>query len=288
MAKIHPTAIVAPDAKLADSVEVGPYCVIEEDVEIGAGTRLLGQCRIGAHTVMGEENIVYPFAAIGTDPEDYSYDPAQVSYTRIGSRNRFREGVTVNRGTMPGSTTTIGDGCFLMANAHVAHNCQVGNKVIMVTQCGIAGHCQIGDNCLISGLSGVHQFCRIGRMAVLSGGSAISMDLAPFMIGDGRNGGVRGFNIVGMRRNGFPPDFLPPRPQHDERHRKSQGRSSPAARGRRIPRIRPDFQTRDPERRPRLTARLTGKDIRAGSSSTESRLTDAFPLSVLLLHHPDR
>ena len=208
MAKIHPTAVVSPDARLADSVEVGPYCVIEEDVEIGAGTRLLGQCRIGAHTTMGENNLVYPFAAIGTDPEDYSYDPSQVSYTRIGSGNLFREGVTVNRGTMPGSTTTIGDGCFLMANAHVAHNCQVGNKVVMVTQCGIAGHCQIGDNCLISGLAGIHQFCRMGRMAVLSGGSVISMDLAPFMIGDGRNGGVRGFNIVGMRRNGFPADTI--------------------------------------------------------------------------------
>ena len=117
MAKIHPTAIVAPDAKLADSVEVGPYSVIEEDVEIGAGTCLMGQCRIGAHTTMGEANIVYPFASIGTDPEDYSYDPAQISYTKIGSGNRFREGVTVNRGTMPGSVTAIGDGCFLMANA---------------------------------------------------------------------------------------------------------------------------------------------------------------------------
>ena len=208
MAKIHPTAIVAPDAKLADSVEVGPYCVIEEDVEIGAGTRLMGQCRIAAHTVMGENNLVYPFASIGTDPEDYSYDPTQVSYTKIGSGNRFREGVTVNRGTMPGSVTSIGDGCFLMANAHVAHNCVVGSKVIMVVGAAIAGHCQIGDSCLISGLSGIHQFCRMGRMAVLSGGSAISMDLAPFMIGDGRNGGVRGFNIVGLRRNGFSPETI--------------------------------------------------------------------------------
>ncbi len=208
MAKIHPTAIVAPDARLADSVEVGPYCVIEEDVEIGAGTRLFGQCRIGAHTVMGEDNIVYPFASIGTDPEDYSYDPSQVSYTRIGSRNRFREGVTVNRGTMPGSTTVMGDDCFMMANAHVAHNCQVGNKVILVVGAALGGHCHVGDNALISGLSAIHQFCRVGRMAVLSGVSAISMDLPPFMIGDGRNGGVRGFNIVGLRRNGFPPETI--------------------------------------------------------------------------------
>lgn len=203
MAKIHPTAIVSPDAKLADSVEVGPYCVIEEDVVIGAGTRLLGQCRIGAHTEIGENNTVYAFASLGTDPEDYSYDPTQVSYTKIGNGNRFRECVTVNRGTMPGSITRIGDGGFFMANTHISHNCQIGSRVVMVPYSGVAGHCIVGDNCLISGLSGMHQFCRMGRMAVLSGGSQISMDLAPFMIGDGRNGGVRGFNIVGMRRNGF-------------------------------------------------------------------------------------
>lgn len=208
MAKIHPTAIVAPDAKLADSVVVGPYTVIEEDVEIGAGTVLQGQCRIGAHTVLGENNIVYPFAALGTDPEDLSFDRTQVSYTRIGSGCLFREGSTVNKGTMPGSVTTVGDNCFIMANAHVAHNCTVGNNVIMVTQSAIAGHVTIGDRCLIGGLSAIHQFCRVGRMAVLSGGSAISMDLPPFMIGDGRNGGVRGFNIVGLRRNGFPAETI--------------------------------------------------------------------------------
>lgn len=207
MAKIHPSAIIDASAVLAEDVEVGPYAVIEEDVVIGAGTRLMGQCRIGAHTTMGEGNIVYPFASIGTDPEDYSYN-GELSFTKIGNNNRFREGVTVNRGTMPGSTTSIGDGGFFMANAHISHNCQVGNKVIMVPFSGIAGHCEIGDNCLISGLSGMHQFCRMGRMAVLSGGSQISMDLAPFMIGDGRNGGVRGFNIVGMRRNGFSPETI--------------------------------------------------------------------------------
>ena len=96
----------------------------------------------------------------------------------------------------------------MMANTHVAHNCQLGNNVIMVPFSGLAGYCEIGDRCLISGLSGMHQFCRMGRMAVLSGGSQISMDLPPFMIGDGRNGGVRGFNIVGMRRNGFTPETI--------------------------------------------------------------------------------
>lgn len=204
MAAIHPSAVIGDDVQLAETVSVGPYCVIEDHVRIGAGSRLVSQCHIGSYTEMGENNIVYPFASIGTDPEDYAYDPSQgASYTKIGSGNRFREGVTVNRGTHAGAETVIGDGCFLMANAHVSHNCVLGNGVIMVPFSGVAGYCQVGDKCLISGLSGMHQFCRMGRMAVLSGGSTISMDLPPFMIGDGRNGGVRGFNIVGMRRNNF-------------------------------------------------------------------------------------
>jgi len=209
MATIHPTAIVDSSAKLAEDVFVGPYCIIEEDVTIGAGTRLIAQCFIGAHTTMGGNNTVYPFASIGTDPEDYGYTPDKgASYTRIGNNNKFREGVTVNRGTKPGTETIIGNDCFLMANTHVSHNCVIGNKVIFVLASGVAGYCKVGDNCLLSGLAGVHQFCRMGRMAVLSGGSQISMDLPPFMIGDGRNGGVRGFNIVGMRRNGFSPETI--------------------------------------------------------------------------------
>ncbi len=209
MPQIHPTAVIGTDVELAESVVIGPYCVVGDHVKIGAGTRLVSQCHVGDYTAMGEENVLYPFASIGTDPEDYAYDPEKgPSFTKIGNRNKFREGVTVNRGTHAGTETVIGDGCFLMANAHVSHNCILGNNVIMVPFSGIAGYCQIGDKCLISGLSGMHQFCRMGRMAVLSGGSTISMDLPPFMIGDGRNGGVRGFNLVGMRRNGFAPETI--------------------------------------------------------------------------------
>lgn len=208
MAIIHPTAIIDPSAEIADDVQIGPYAVIEKNVQIGPECKIHGQCRIGAYTKLGAGNEIYPFASIGTDPQDYGYDREQISYTEIGKNNRFREGCTVNRGTMPGSVTTIGNDGFFMANAHIAHNCHVGNHVIMVAFSGIAGHCVVGDNALISGFAGVHQFCRVGRMAVLSGGSQISVDLPPFMIGDGRNGGVRGFNIVGMRRNGFSAEVI--------------------------------------------------------------------------------
>lgn len=205
MPRIHPTAVVDPSAKLADDVEIGPYCVVEHDVSIGPGTRLISQCFVGAWTTMGARNTLYPFSAIGGDPEDYAFS-GEASYTRIGDGNRFREGVTVNRGTKPGTETVIGSGCFMMANTHISHNCVIGNKVVIVPYGGVAGYCTVGDNCLISGLSGMHQFCRMGRLAVLSGGSTISLDLPPFMIGDGRNGGVRGFNKVGMSRNGFSPE----------------------------------------------------------------------------------
>ncbi len=207
MPKIHPSSFVDPTAQLADDVEVGPLCVVEHDAVIGPGCKLISQCHVGAYTTLGSNNTLYPFSAIGGDPEDYSFS-GEPSYAKIGDGNRFREGVTVNRGTKPGTSTVIGNGCFLMANTHISHNCIVGNNVIFVPYSGAAGYCVIGDKCLISGLSGMHQFCRMGRMAVLSGGSTISMDLPPFMIGDGRNGGVRGFNIVGMKRNGFSPETV--------------------------------------------------------------------------------
>lgn len=209
MPEIHRTAVIGENVSIAPDVKIGPYCIIENNVSIGQGSELTAHVYIGANTEIGERNKFYPFSSIGTDPEDYAYDPARgASYTKIGNDNKIREGVTINRGTHAGTTTVIGDGCFLMANVHVSHNCQLGNGVIMVPFAGIAGYCEIGDKCLISGLSGMHQFCRMGRFAVLSGGSTISMDLPPFMIGDGRNGGVRGFNIVGLRRAAFPPDTI--------------------------------------------------------------------------------
>ncbi|OGV55834.1 MAG: acyl-[acyl-carrier-protein]--UDP-N-acetylglucosamine O-acyltransferase [Lentisphaerae bacterium GWF2_52_8] len=175
---------------------VGPH------VSIGKGCRLMPQCHVTGHTTMGENNTVFPFATIGSQAEDY-HVTGGATYLKIGDNNIFREGVTVNTGTKDDSSTIIGNGCFLMANAHVAHNCELGNNVIMVVGSGLSGYVTVADKVLISGLSGIHQFCRVGRMAVLSGGSTISMDLPPFMIGDGRNGGVRGINKIGMKRNNF-------------------------------------------------------------------------------------
>ncbi|MDD3119504.1 MAG: acyl-ACP--UDP-N-acetylglucosamine O-acyltransferase [Victivallales bacterium] len=203
MAKIHPTALVDPAAKLADDVEIGPYCIVGPNVEMGSGCRLISQCNVIGRTIMGKNNIVHSFANIGGQPQDYHYDPQMVSYLRIGDNNIFREYFTANSATQENEATIIGNDNFFLAYTHVAHDCIVGNGIVMVNFSGLTGHVQVGDNCLISGLSGVHQFCRVGRMAVLSGGSQSSMDIPPFMIADGRNGGIRGVNLVGLKRRGF-------------------------------------------------------------------------------------
>ncbi len=203
MAKIHPTAVVMPGAQLADSVEVGPMCVIGPNVKIGGGCRLVAQCHIGGHSTIGENNTFYPFAAIGMPGQDFHADEKLVSYVKIGNGNIFREGTTVHAGTAEGTETVVGDECMLMNGAHVAHNVQVGNRVVMVNYSVLGGYSQVADNALISGLVAVHQFCRVGRFAMLSGGSVFSKDIPPFMMAEGRNGGLKMVNVVGLQRSGF-------------------------------------------------------------------------------------
>ncbi len=201
MPKIHPTAVVDSNAEIADTVEIGPLCVVGPNVKMGAGTKLIGQCHIGGYTTIGEDNKIFPFASIGMDAQDYDFKGGKC-YVKIGNGNVIRENCTIHCGTKDGTATVIGDGCMLMTNSHVAHNCELGNKVIIVSFGGVSGYVTVGDGAIISGLSGVHQFCRIGRLAMLSGGTMISQDLPPFMIADGRNGTVRSFNKIGLRRSG--------------------------------------------------------------------------------------
>lgn len=202
MAKIHPTAVIEPTAKIAEGVEIGPLCVIGEDVTIGAGCRLISQCSILGHTTLGENNTVYPFASLGTAPQDYEFEGYK-SYLRIGSGNTFREGFTANRGTKPDTETVIGNDCFFMINSHVGHNAKVGNNVVMVNEALLAGYTEVGDNALLSGLTAVHQFCRVGRLAMIGGVCAISKDLPPFMTCFSRHNTVSGLNLVGLKRSGM-------------------------------------------------------------------------------------
>lgn len=208
MAKIHPTSVVMEGAQLDDSVEVGPLCYVGPHVKIGAGTRLIAQCHIDGYTTLGKNNTVYPFAVLGQNPQDLSFDPTQESYLNIGDGNTFREGCAIHVGTEPGTATTIGNGCLFMDNSHIAHNCTVGNNVILVHGAGVAGHSELQDHVILSGLVAIHQFCRVGRFTIVSGVSAFSVDIPPFMMAEGRNGAVRMCNKIGLQRANFSPEAM--------------------------------------------------------------------------------
>lgn len=199
---IHPTSIISEEARLGAGVSVGPFAVIEPDTSIGEGSEIRAHACIKRFTAMGPSNIVYEGAVVGGEPQDISYDESE-SRLVIGARNRIREGVTIHRGSQQGSETVIGSDCFLMAYAHVAHDCRVGDRVIIANNVALAGHIEIEDRAFISGGVVVHQFCRIGRLAMIGGNSKIVQDCLPFVITDGNPGRASGLNLVGLRRAGF-------------------------------------------------------------------------------------
>ncbi len=201
MPEVHSTAFVDSTARLSEGVKIGPQAYIDADVAIGRNTRIGHGAHIGRWTTMGEDNIVYPGAVIGHDPQDIGYR-GEEAYTVIGNGNIFREGTTVHRGNRGGTSTQIGDGNFFMVNSHVAHNCLIGNHVILVNGSLLAGHVQVDDRAIISGNCLVHQFVRIGRLALMRGGSGAGKDIPPFCINDQLNW-IRALNLVGLRRNGF-------------------------------------------------------------------------------------
>lgn len=199
--RIHPTAVISPEAELADDVEVGPFTVIEGKVRIGAGCTISSHARLCGPLVMGAGNSVFCGAILGERPQHtrYADEPTGLE---IGDNNIFREGVTVHRGTTHSWTTRIGSHNFLMVNAHVAHDCQIGNRCILANGALVAGHCVLEDSVYLSGNSAVHQFVRVGRLALLSGCSGTSKDMPPFVIQQGWDN-VVGVNVVGMRRAGM-------------------------------------------------------------------------------------
>jgi UDP-N-acetylglucosamine acyltransferase len=202
MPKIHPTAVVDPKAIIAENVEIGPLCYVGPNVQIGDGTKLIAQCNVDGHTTMGENNTVHPFAALGQNAQDLGFEGGE-TYLDIGNGNTFREGFTVHCGTKPGTHTVIGNDCYFMNNSHVAHNCIIGNNVIMVNSSQLAGYVEVKDRAILSAYSAIHQFSRIGRLAMLSACSVFSQDIVPFVIAEGRNGIIRGINIIGCKRAGM-------------------------------------------------------------------------------------
>ena len=203
--KIHPTAIVHPDAELGEGVEIGPYSIVAGTVKIGDRTSVGPRVTIEGHTVLGEECQVFTGAVIGSVTQDKKYDGG-TSYLRIGDRNKIREYVTVNPGTKEGTETVIGDDTLLMAYAHVAHDCVIGSYAILANAATLAGHVIVEDRAIIGGLSAVHQFVRIGTLAIVGGCSKAVQDVPPYMMADGHPAKVYGLNSVGLDRAGVSKD----------------------------------------------------------------------------------
>ena len=198
---IHPTAVIDPRAEVHDEAEIGPFVVIDGPVQVGAGTRVLPHVTLLGRTQIGAGNVIHSGAVLGDLPQDLGFQEAE-TYLRIGDHNVIREHVEIHRGTKPGSATVIGNANYLMTNAHVAHNCRLGDRVIMATGATLGGYVDVEDQVFISGNCVVHQFVRIGRLAILRGLSRTSRDVPPFCIMDWTHT-VRGINRVGLRRAGF-------------------------------------------------------------------------------------
>lgn len=201
--QIHPTAVVHPGAKLGADVQVGPYCVIEEIVEIGDGCILDTFSQVKNYTSMGKGNHVHSYACIGDAPQHLGFK-GEETWVRIGEGNDFREYVTVHRGTPQGhNETTVGSHCLFMAYAHVAHDCRVGDHVIVANAVSMAGHVDIGDHAIVSGMAAIQQFARIGEYAFLGGLSGYSNDVPPYMLAQGTRARLYGPNLIGLKRKGF-------------------------------------------------------------------------------------
>ncbi len=199
---IHPSAIVSEKAKIADNVVIGPYCIVGEKVEIGEGTILSSHIVIDGDTTIGKNNEIFPFASIGLKPQDLKYKNEDTKVI-IGDNNKIRECVTIHKGTTHSNVTQIGNNNLLMAYAHVAHDCVVGNNCVLANNATLAGHVEVGDFVIVGGLTPIHQFVKVGDHAMIGGASAINQDILPFMMAEGNKANIRGINAVGLKRRGF-------------------------------------------------------------------------------------
>jgi len=205
---VHPTAVVDRGARIGNNCHIGPYSIIGAEVELGDDVRLDSHCVIDGRTKIGDGTRVFPFVSIGLAPQDLKYND-EPSETRIGRRNQIREFVTIHRGTVGGGMLTqTGDDCLLMAQAHVAHDCILGDGVIMANAATLAGHVIIENNANVGAYSGVHQFCRVGQEAYIGGYSVVVKDALPFALTVGNHATCYGMNTTGMKRRGYSPEVI--------------------------------------------------------------------------------
>lgn len=205
---IHPSAVVSEQAKIGENCFIGPYSIIGDEVTIGDGVRIESHCVIDGRTHIGNDTHIFPFVSIGLASQDLKYQ-GEPSETRIGERNRIREFVTIHRGTEGGGMLTqTGDNCLIMAQAHVAHDCLLGDDVIMANGATLAGHVVVEDRANIGAYSGVHQFCRVGREAYIGGYSVVVKDALPYALTVGNHAKCYGLNVTGLKRRGYSKEVI--------------------------------------------------------------------------------
>lgn len=210
---IHPTAIVSPEAKLGKGVRIGPWCSVGPDVEVGDGVEMVANVVVDGHTRLGENSRYYPFTTVGLAPQDLKYN-GEPTRCEIGARTVVREHVTIHRGTATGSgITRVGSDCLIMANAHVAHDCTLGDRVIIVNNVVMGGHVFIADDARVMGSAAIHQFVRIGRAALVGGVAGVEADVIPYGSVLGNRARLVGLHWIWLRRHGV---------KLEERHRMRQ------------------------------------------------------------------
>ena len=201
---IHKTAIIDSNAKIHSSVSIGAYCVIGPNVEIGENSIIESHVNISGSTKIGDGNKIYPFASIGSDPQDLKFQGEQTKL-EIGNNNKIREYVTINPGTEGGGgLTKVGNNCLFMVSSHIAHDCLLENNVILANNVALAGHACIENNVIIGGNSDVQQFTRVGRSAMIGGMCGVVRDIIPYGIAHGNRSILQGLNLIGLRRQNIP------------------------------------------------------------------------------------
>lgn len=207
--QIHPSAVVDAKAQIGAGTIIGPYCVVAAEVVLGPDCWLQHHVTLNGPLRAGARNKFYACCSIGQQTQDLKYQ-GEPTYLEIGDENTFREFVTINRSTLSAGKTRVGNRGNFLAYSHIGHDCTVGDAVVFSNNGTLAGHVQVGDHAVIGGLTAVHQFCRIGRFAITGGCSKIVQDVPPFMIADGNPAKVRGVNLIGLERKGFPAENLKP------------------------------------------------------------------------------
>jgi UDP-N-acetylglucosamine acyltransferase len=204
---IDPRAVVSPKARIDDNVFIGPFTIVEDDVVIGNGTHVASHALLANGTRVGKECRIHHGAVLGTAPQDLKFH-GELTTLEIGDHTTIREYVTLNRGTRARGTTTIGSHCYIMAYAHVAHDCALGNHVILANAVNMGGHVVIEDHVVIGGVTAVHQFTRIGCHAMIGGGFRVPKDVPPYVLAGQEPLAFTGLNIVGLKRRNFPDEAI--------------------------------------------------------------------------------